>query len=198
MTLSSSSVRPVVQAITLGIAATLALGACGSQLPGQGANAAHVLATPSVTGASAATGSAPVSTAVPSRTASGVRLIAATTVPSATHTVAPALTYLPLVEPFSSPGTCKQDGNTLEMTACVLHQVVAVDVSVDRLQRRRFEHAPSRAQQEADLRDDAHWLKDRTRTAASKPTGGTIDQILEAQTLLRISKQRVSFLASAE
>jgi uncharacterized protein YecT (DUF1311 family) len=98
--------------------------------------------------------------------------------------------YQKLVEPFDVAGTCNEDGNTLEMTACALEQVVAVDASVDALQRKQFENAAP-DQREDLLADDAQWLKQRTSTCAAQRTGGTIDQINGAYCLLKESQRRV-------
>jgi uncharacterized protein YecT (DUF1311 family) len=105
--------------------------------------------------------------------------------------------YRPVAEPFSPPGTCNSNGSTLEMTACVLEQVVDVDSSVDQLQLDRFELAPA-SKQAALLADDAKWSKHRSATCnATATSGGTLDQLTVAQCLLKVGQARVKALKKA-
>jgi uncharacterized protein YecT (DUF1311 family) len=106
--------------------------------------------------------------------------------------------YQKVVEPFSPPGTCKSDGDTLEMIDCILEQVVDVDSTVDSLQLQRFELA-SVSKQLGILADDGHWLKSRSKTCTAAATsGGSIDQITVAQCLLKASQKRVETLNQAD
>ena len=108
--------------------------------------------------------------------------------------VAPAdLRYVKIREPFSRPGECVDDGTTLEMTACVLEQVIDVDSTIDALQVKRFERARV-SQRQSILTEYAHWLKGRTRTCAAATSGGSIDQITVAECLLKASQERVETL----
>jgi uncharacterized protein YecT (DUF1311 family) len=72
---------------------------------------------------------------------------------------------------------------------------VDVDYTVDVLQRQRFEYSTSAAERKADLRDDANWLANRTKTCSANQTGGSIDQITQAGCLLKVSKARVASLS---
>jgi uncharacterized protein YecT (DUF1311 family) len=102
--------------------------------------------------------------------------------------------YQPVAEPFSAPGTCNENGNTQEMTACILEQVVDVDSTVDSLQVQRFELAPA-SKQAAILAEYAAWLKNRSTTCNAKAkTGGSIDQLTVARCLLQASQDRVETL----
>jgi uncharacterized protein YecT (DUF1311 family) len=105
------------------------------------------------------------------------------------------LKYVKIVEPFGSPGPCQAVDTTIETTACFLQQVVKVDYTVDVLQRQRFEYGTSEAEQKAELRDDASWLAERTKTCSANLSGGSIDQITEAQCLLKVSRDRVADLS---
>jgi uncharacterized protein YecT (DUF1311 family) len=81
------------------------------------------------------------------------------------------------------------------MTACILKKVVDVDYTVNVLQQQRFGYAISTADRKADLRDDANWLAKRTKTCSAQLSGGSSDQITEAQCLLKVSTARVSSLS---
>jgi uncharacterized protein YecT (DUF1311 family) len=99
-----------------------------------------------------------------------------------------------MVEPFSPPGTCDQNGTTLEISNCALEQVIDVDSTVNSLQQRRFEETPA-AQQAGVLAEYARWLSGRTTKCRAKAnTGGTVDAITAAQCLLRSSQDRVETL----
>jgi uncharacterized protein YecT (DUF1311 family) len=121
---------------------------------------------------------------------------AATTPSTAPTSSTSSLHYVKIVEPFSKPGPCKEDGNTLEMTACLLKQVQTADQRVDALQRKRFEQADP-ADQAGLLADDAKWLKQRHTTCAADRTGGTIDQINAAGCLLKGAQARAKTLAAS-
>lgn len=185
------SIRTVVQAVPLVIVATLALGACGSEVQ---ARLVPVEAT-----ASTAPGG-PVATAAPAAKVAAIQNPAAATKKSArpaTHTEPPsaALHYVKIVEPFSSPGRCYASGTTIEMTACILRKVVEVDHTVDVLQNQKFFYSISKADQKATLRDNARWLTQRTKTCSENRTGGSIDQITAAECLLKAGQARVASLS---
>jgi uncharacterized protein YecT (DUF1311 family) len=125
-------------------------------------------------------------------TASTTAAAAGPTATTAAAVPAAALRYQKIREPFSRPGECNEDGSTLEMTACVLEQVIDVDSTVDALQLKRFEQAKD-AKRAGILAEYASWLKGRTTTCAAT-SGGSIDQVTEAQCLLTASQNRVETL----
>jgi uncharacterized protein YecT (DUF1311 family) len=171
-----------------------------------------VLIPIAVTGCSSSSGGSPTAAsatraaATPTAAASG--FIVVTTRPAApsssasapagaptSTSVAPAdLRYVAIVEPFSAPGTCAENGNTVELTNCVLEQIEDVDSTVDSLQLARFEKAPGK-QRASILKEYATWLAGRTSSCRAKATsGGSIDQITAAQCMLKGSKDRVQTL----
>lgn len=107
-----------------------------------------------------------------------------------------ALRYTKIVEPFSAPGDCDNNGSTIEITACVLEQIVDVDSTVDQLQLTRFESAPA-GEQAQELAEFARWLKGRSTSCAAGANGGSIDQIAGAECLLKASQERVETLNDA-
>ena len=135
------------------------------------------------------------STAVGSATPAPATSTSPATTPAAEPSGS-ALHYVKIVEPFSTPGRCKADGNTLEMTACLLKQVQAADQRVDSLQRKRFEQADPGDRADL-LADDAKWLKQRVTTCSANRTGGTIDQINAADCLLTAGQTRAKALATS-
>ena len=114
---------------------------------------------------------------------------------SAMSSVSP--NYVKIVEPFSTPGRCTSAPTTLAMTFCLENRVVRVDQTVNTLQRDRFNRAKTKTAKQVLLNDDAHWLKTRRTTCAANQTGGTIDQINDAQCLLNGSKARANKLVNA-
>jgi uncharacterized protein YecT (DUF1311 family) len=207
------SIRTTVGAVAFAVAATVALGACGSsagaKLP------ANAPASASGDQAAAAAPKAKTQKAAKVEKVATVEKVEKVEkveqVEKAQEPVAPgkastrsggrapqkstSLRYVKIVEPFGSPGRCNQSGTTIEMTACVLKQVVDVDYTVDALQRERFEYTISTAGQKEALQDDANWLAKRTRICSQHATGGSIDQITAAQCLLKVSKARVNSLS---
>jgi uncharacterized protein YecT (DUF1311 family) len=167
--LTARSAR-AARTVTFGIAAMVALGACG---------------------AADQAGPAPVGSSSPSSPSSPAPA-AATAHPRDEGT---ALAYVKIVEPFGAPGACRADGTTIEMTACILREVVEVDFTVDVLQQQRFTYSVSEAEREADLRDDARWLAQRTTTCSANPAGGSIGRLNEAQCLLEAGQARVASLS---
>jgi uncharacterized protein YecT (DUF1311 family) len=115
---------------------------------------------------------------------------------STTSPTAAPLPYVPIHEVFSAPGRCREDGSTLEMMDCFLHQVVTADTTVDTLQKQRFDQAPASTRVTL-LGDDATWLKGRQTTCSRNLTGGTIDRVTTAQCLLRVSQARIKQLQAA-
>jgi len=158
----------------------------------------------SSSGSSTTTSTPPVasSAAAAASSAEPSRVLISPTHPAATPTAvstAPVdgttYRYQKIVEPFSDPGTCNDAGTTIEMTACILEQVVDVDSTIDAAQLQRFEKAPS-AQQAGLLAEDARWLSNRSKhCAAQAKTGGSIDQITDAECLLKTSKTRAKSLS---
>jgi uncharacterized protein YecT (DUF1311 family) len=201
---TSRSIRTVVGTVTFGIAAAMTLGACGSPV-NTGLTPVRSTAPDDSTAPDEST--APDDSTAPDEStaedasadqaapAPAVAKVVATRSarPAAKKTV--ALKYVKIVEPFSAPGRCRTGGTTIEMTACVLKQVVDVDYTVDVLQRQQFEYGISTAERKADLRDDANWLTKRTKTCSANLTGGSNDQIIETQCLLKVSKARVAGLS---
>jgi uncharacterized protein YecT (DUF1311 family) len=196
ITFTSRSIRTAVGTVTLGIAATLVLGACGSS------NNASLTPAGSASSSSASDQAAP---AAPKKKAEKVEKVAAVhksvVKKSSTRSAGRApeksddLKYVKIVEPFGSAGKCNPDGTTIEMTACFLKQVEDTDYTVDVLQRQRFWYGISAADRKASLRDDANWLAKRTKTCSKEASGGSIDQITAAQCLLKVSKARVASLS---
>jgi uncharacterized protein YecT (DUF1311 family) len=189
---TSRSIRTVVGTVTFGIAAAMTLGACGSPV-NTGLTPVRSTAPDDSTAPDEST--AEDASADQAAPAPAVAKVVATRSarPAAKKTV--ALKYVKIVEPFSAPGRCRTGGTTIEMTACVLKQVVDVDYTVDVLQRQQFEYGISTAERKADLRDDANWLTKRTKTCSANLTGGSNDQIIETQCLLKVSKARVAGLS---
>ncbi len=185
--------RAVITAALTGLLA-LTLGACSGSSPAGSTSGDHTSAGPGPT-----RGAQPtyvLATSSPARTGAAVTPAPAPDVgPSTSPTsVAPAdLRYVKIREPFSRPGECVDDGSTLEMTACVLEQVIDVDSTIDALQVKRFERARV-SQRPGILVEYARWLKDRTRDCAAGGSGGSIDQINAAQCLLKASQERVETL----
>jgi uncharacterized protein YecT (DUF1311 family) len=196
---TSRSIRTTVGAVSLAVAATLALGACSSQSE---SDLTPISSTPTSSAGDQAPAAAPKPSA---EKVEKTEQSAPDQVPVAAHTTsarsvgkAPEtsnLKYKKIVEPFGKPGRCDPAGNTVEMTACILKQVVAVDHTVDVLQAQKFQYGTSPTEAEDDLRDDANWLAKRTKTCSTKGTGGSIDQITAAQCLLRAGKARVKSLS---
>ena len=186
---TNRSVRAAARTATFGLAAMLALGACDSgNQAGPAPAGSRPSGTPAATAAPAAASPAAASP-VAATPASTTRSPARASAPGA------GLRYVEIVEPFGRPGPCQADGTTVEMTACILHEVVEVDYTVDGLQRQRFAYSTSAAERKADLRDDARWLAGRTKTCSKNLTGGSMDQLNEAQCLLDVSKSRVESLS---
>ena len=197
ITFTDRSIRTAAGTVTLGIAAALSLAACGASTQADIGPVSSASASPSISPASTA---AAETTAAPEEKAEEPATVKTRVVVSTTRAAAPkpktaALKYVKIVEPFGKPGRCDESGTTIEMTACVLKKVVDVDYTVDVLQRQRFEYSTSTAERKADLRDDAKWLAQRTKTCAADPTGGSMDQITQAQCLLKVSKARVAGLS---
>jgi uncharacterized protein YecT (DUF1311 family) len=202
ITFTNRSIRTAVGTVAFGIAATLALGACGSST---GASLTPIGSASPTSSSDQAAPAAPkkVEKVAAQEPAAGKKTSTRSTAPAPKKgdTLAPApkkgdtLKYVKIVEPFGSPGKCKPAGTTIEMTACVLKQVVDVDYTVDVLQRQRFEYGISTADRKSSLRDDANWLAKRTKTCSEQSSGGSIDQITAAQCLLKVSKARVASLS---
>ncbi|GAB3262185.1 lysozyme inhibitor LprI family protein [Kineosporia babensis] len=105
------------------------------------------------------------------------------------------LTYKKIKEPFTTPvGKCDKNGTTQQMTNCVLKKVVATDHTIDVLQRQRFGYAITKKQRQAYLKNDAAWLKSRTKKADQARQGGSLDSLRVAEKMLQISKKRVKTL----
>src|SRR4051812_36280935 len=125
--------RSLVTAALVAMAG-LSLAACSSSSSGAGPSATttgpaprYTVVSPATTKAADSDGSAadPAPDATSAGSAAGGR----------------ALRYKKIVEPFSPPGTCKENGSTLEMTACVLEQVIDADSTINTLQDTQFELA---------------------------------------------------------
>jgi len=190
--ITTGSIRTTVTTATFAIAATLALAACGSSSDTSLAPAA-TSETPSSSQASDAAPKAKVEKVAVQRPAGQ-----STTSPRSARTgtkKSADLEYVKIVEPFGTPGRCDPAGTTIEMTACFLKKVVDIDYTVDVLQAQRFEYGTSANEGEAELRDDAKWLANRTKTCSENLTGGSIDQITQAQCLLKVSTARVRSLS---
>jgi uncharacterized protein YecT (DUF1311 family) len=179
--------------ISTGLTAFWLIGAVGIGVSGCSSSSDHTPAASATTpaaswgvGASATSGSVDSANPAAGRNPAN---------PASTRAVAPGSEprYLPLVEPFSAPASCDENGNTLEMTGCVLQQVMDVDSTVDNLQRERFERAPQ-SERPKILAEDARWLKGRSTACAKVAKGGSIDQVNIAQCLLRASQNRVETL----
>jgi uncharacterized protein YecT (DUF1311 family) len=200
ITFNNRSVRTAVGTATLGIAAAMVLGACGSSSPGVLGPVAA--ASPSTSGSPVARDAAEAPAEKVTKTEKvAAEPSSAAKKKSPARSAAPApkkaadLKYVKIVEPFGSPGRCDEGGTTIEMTACVLKKVVDVDYTVDVLQRQRFGYGISTADRQASLRDDANWLAKRTKKCSANPSGGSMDQITQAQCLLKVSKARVAALS---
>ena len=193
--LTTRSARTAFGTVTFGIVAMVALGACSSSTDG----------TLTPAGSAGSTSSSTTdATAAPKPKTHKVEKVADVHTSAAVKTTSTrsdgaatgaTLKYKKIVEPFGTPGRCNESGTTIEMTACVLKKVVDVDYTVDVLQQQRFGYAISTADRKADLRDDANWLANRTKTCAAQAGGGSLDQITQAQCLLKASKARVSSLS---
>lgn len=106
------------------------------------------------------------------------------------------LVYVPIQEPFTTPvGVCDENGNTLQMTNCVLREVVDVDQEIDVRQRQRFFYALTTEDRQNYLEDDAQWLQGRLREVRRIQTGGTIDSITQAEKTLELSRERLAELS---
>lgn len=113
------------------------------------------------------------------------------------HNPTETVTYRPLVEPFSVAEACVQNGDNVEMMACILQQVRDADQEVDALQRKQFETARSADTRNQLLADNTQWLRDRSQdcTAVAR-LSGIVDRITFAQCLLEASTDRVQRLTA--
>ena len=125
--------------------------------------------------------------------AAGVAQAAASRTPDRVAT-ADRLSYVPIKEPFGTPGACDPAGTTVEMTNCYLIRVVDIDQQIDVLQRQRFTYAPTTAHRRSYLKNDAAWLRHRTAEVRKIDSGGSLDAIKQAQLTLRLSRQRLAAL----
>lgn len=197
---TTGSIRTTVTTATFAVAATLALAACGSSADTSLASAAKSAAPSSSQASDAAPKANPKAKVEKKVEKVAVQRPAtqSTTSPRSARTgtkKSADLEYVKIVEPFGTPGRCDPAGTTIEMTACILKKVVDVDYTVDALQAQRSRYGTSANEGERDLRDDAQWLAKRTKTCSAHPSGGTIDQITQAQCLLKVSKARVRSLS---
>jgi uncharacterized protein YecT (DUF1311 family) len=196
ITFTNRSIRTTVGTVTFAIAASLALGACGSSTDGSltplGSTSPSSSSAPDTMEAKKETKKVERVSDVKKTDTESKKAPRSTGV---AQEQSDDLKYVKIVEPFGTPGRCKEDGTTIEMTACILKKVVDVDYTVDVLQRQRFGYAPSLADRKAALRNDANWLAKRTKTCSANPSGGSMDQITQAACLLKVSKARVASLS---
>jgi len=99
------------------------------------------------------------------------------------------LPYVPIAEPFATPGPCNVKGTPAEAAACELLVVLAVDQDVDELQRERFLAAADEGEQSDLAEDDRTWLTHRTKFCAAEAGGGEADDELRVARCLLASSQ---------
>jgi uncharacterized protein YecT (DUF1311 family) len=125
---------------------------------------------------------------------------ASSTPTASAATTAPAVAFVPIVEPFdpghparaiTTPASCGSQGTTLAIEKCYEDKAETWDAQIDLVQQNRYQSASS-AQQTAIGDDDTAWLEARqTVCARAYQTGGTIDGINIAACLLDESTARL-------